>query len=249
MKGFYKTIALLVSLLGISNISCGELGGAIAIHETEEIGQAILHPIEGVGELRKNGKDSFKEYLGKRIIGGAIVAVVGIVAIIWYYRSRKNAADGGAGNGVPAGGAAPDAAPEEALAAAVRTPLHDAAYNGDIGEVSRLIGENNILINSQDTQECTPLHWAASRHIGIVRVLLEARADKDAKDNGGGTPLHWAVYYRQTEIVQVLLEAGADKDVQNKNGDTPLDLAIAIGHDDIIALLQASRQPKGCYIL
>ncbi|MDR3285339.1 MAG: hypothetical protein LBS83_01500, partial [Holosporales bacterium] len=73
MKRFYKTTALLVSLLGISNISCGELGGAIAIHETEEIGQAILHPIERVGELWKNGKDSFKEHLVEWIIGAVVV--------------------------------------------------------------------------------------------------------------------------------------------------------------------------------
>jgi hypothetical protein len=94
MKGFYKTTALLVSLFGISNISCGAAGDAIAIHETEKIGQVTLHSIEGGGDWLKNGKDYLKEHPGKcigAIVGiSAVVAVAAIALIIRYVRNHTD---------------------------------------------------------------------------------------------------------------------------------------------------------------
>jgi len=37
------------------------------------------------------------------------------------------------------------------------------------------------------------MHWAARNgHGEVVRLLLEAGADRDARDNGGWTPMHLA---------------------------------------------------------
>ncbi|MDR3285085.1 MAG: hypothetical protein LBS83_00180, partial [Holosporales bacterium] len=116
MKGFYKTTALVSLLgLGISNISCGELGDARAIHDTLGIGQAMLQP-RGAWNLLENGRNYFKEH-PVRCVGGAAVAVgiLAVGAIIWY---RRNVAPAGAGGVAPVPGA-PGVAPGAVVAPGV----------------------------------------------------------------------------------------------------------------------------------
>jgi ankyrin repeat protein len=64
------------------------------------------------------------------------------------------------------------------------TPLHLAVayeFNDDIVRMLLRFGAN---INAQDNNGNTPLHIAASRgHIGVVQVLVEAGANKEARDN------------------------------------------------------------------
>ncbi|MFC1793884.1 ankyrin repeat domain-containing protein, partial [Planctomycetota bacterium] len=43
----------------------------------------------------------------------------------------------------------------------------------------------------------------------IVRLLVEAKADINAKDEEGNTPLHDASRTGKIEVVQLLIEAGA----------------------------------------
>jgi ankyrin repeat protein len=58
----------------------------------------------------------------------------------------------------------------------------------------------------------------------IVRTLLAAGVDPDARDTGGNTPLHEAVAGDGTNLVAAveLLNAGADVNAQNSDGQTPL---------------------------
>lgn len=73
----------------------------------------------------------------------------------------------------------------------------------------------------------TPLHVAAERgNTEVVKLLLEAKADIDPKDDDGKTPLHWAVHSGRSEAVKVLIEAGADINARDNDGNTPLDIAI-----------------------
>lgn len=75
----------------------------------------------------------------------------------------------------------------------------------------------------------------------VVRTLVEAGADVDAKFTGHHTetPLHWAASSNDVEVLQVLLDAGADI---NATGaviaeGTPLDDAVAFGQWDAAHLL------------
>ena len=43
-----------------------------------------------------------------------------------------------------------------------------------------------------------------------ARVLIEAGADVNAKNNGGWTPLYYGAQERRLEIAKVLIEAKAD---------------------------------------
>ena len=50
-------------------------------------------------------------------------------------------------------------------------------------------------------------------------------ADKEASDDDGWTPLHFAALRGHLSVVQYLCEQGADKDARDNIGRTPLDLA------------------------
>jgi ankyrin repeat protein len=61
------------------------------------------------------------------------------------------------------------------------------------------------------------LHSAAeNRHTELVQLLLEHKADIDAKTSCGETALLWAALEGQVEVVQQLLETGADVEIKNK---------------------------------
>ena len=62
---------------------------------------------------------------------------------------------------------------------------------------------------------------AQSGHVEVVRLLLEAGADKDVADDDGATALMEAAYRGHVEVVRLLLEAGADKDMASNWATQP----------------------------
>ena len=97
-------------------------------------------------------------------------------------------------------------------------PLHFAAEYGRDGVVAQLIsvGAN---VNCRNCFGQTPLHLATS--LACVRILISAKADIHALDDGGYTPL-LAACLRPVEIVDALLREGADIDHVPQNGVTAL---------------------------
>lgn len=67
----------------------------------------------------------------------------------------------------------------------------------------------------------TPLHFGAnSRDLETVRALLDAGADPNAREFGGSTPLHSAVY-GSPAIMRLLLDSGADPSLASDYRGTP----------------------------
>ena len=72
----------------------------------------------------------------------------------------------------------------------------------------------------------------------------------NAVDNGGCTPLFWAVYAGRPECATVLLAAGAAVNHRMNGGDTPLDYALsrADGSEaraEMVVLLEAAGGLRG----
>ena len=72
------------------------------------------------------------------------------------------------------------------------TPLHLAAYSGLLWLAAKLIDSGHEAdVNMSDSFGGTALYWAArSGHEALVRLLLEHKADVNAKCNNGQTALH-----------------------------------------------------------
>ena len=57
----------------------------------------------------------------------------------------------------------------------------------------------------------------------LVERALACGADVNAKNDNGGTPLHYAAYRNDNSaVIEALLEAGADVNAKNDDGNTPL---------------------------
>ena len=60
-------------------------------------------------------------------------------------------------------------------------------------------------------------------------ALLRAKADVNAAQPDGSTPLAWAVHLGQRAMAEALLDAGANADTVDEYGETPVTLAAANG--------------------
>jgi len=71
-------------------------------------------------------------------------------------------------------------------------------------------------------------------------ALIAQRADVNAAEPDGTTPLHWAVHHGDLEVAQRLIRAGAKVNVKNDYGSTPMSEAAMLGRVDLLeALLKA----------
>ena len=80
---------------------------------------------------------------------------------------------------------------------------------------------------------------AGPKHVipELIKLLIEAGANVNAKENDGRTPLMCAADKGHSEIVKLLIENGADVNAKNNYGHTSLMCAAGKGHTEIVKLL------------
>lgn len=85
------------------------------------------------------------------------------------------------------------------------SPLHAAAYLGNMGAVNVLLDFGADARSTSHPRGCTPLHCAAlGGHASIVRKLIDAGADEAAKDGRGRTAARYASRAGHAECAQLL---------------------------------------------
>lgn len=107
-----------------------------------------------------------------------------------------------------------------------QTPLHAAAWKGDVVQIQSLIA-GGADVNSASSFGTTPLHAAAvNNQLPAIKVLLELGARVDARDGLGRTPLFAALEVGATRsVIEALLTAGAAADVRDNAGKTAVEVA------------------------
>src|SRR5215472_11790230 len=126
------------------------------------------------------------------------------------------------------------------------TALMRCSHTGSIEAVKSLLARGADVNAKSIAQENTALIWAvAQKHADVVRVLIEHKADVEARTNTGFTPLLFAAQQGDADSAQMLLNAGADINEATPDGDTPLLIASASGHEAFsIFLLEHGANPN-----
>ena len=115
-----------------------------------------------------------------------------------------------------------------------QTPLHIAADCWeDCHELCKDLLEHGADINVRDENDDQPLHLACKRgHINTGKDLISRKADTNAVNNLGQTPLHTVAggWKDCLDLCKDLLEHGADINIMDEVNDQPLHLACKRGH-------------------
>ena len=116
--------------------------------------------------------------------------------------------------------------------------LHVAVRAGDVDKVRSLVAKG-MNVNERDSLGGTALHDAAwAGDLRMAQLLLDWKADPNARhQEGGSTPLHYAVITNHPEFAALLLSRGADPKAASGSGATSLHLAANRGFTTIIELL------------
>ncbi|RAL65362.1 hypothetical protein DID88_000930 [Monilinia fructigena] len=127
-----------------------------------------------------------------------------------------------------------------ALTAAVACRCKNATCIVD--EIIRFGADVNVVYDTE-----TVLMYCVS-YPPIIKLLIKAGANLEAKDRDEETVLHKAVKANRDDSVRILLEAGADLQGKNYEGKTALDLAKELKHTgqklEIINLLMAAMTER-----
>ena len=76
-------------------------------------------------------------------------------------------------------------------------------------------------------------------NIEAIKQHLAAGTDVNAKNEWGGTPLHFATFGSHKEVVELLIAKGADVNAKDGVGETPLHWAAKEGNKEVVELLIA----------
>ncbi len=102
--------------------------------------------------------------------------------------------------------------------------LQAAVVANDLESVKILLAEGADVDEKEAASGSTPLITAALfGNADIAKVLIDAGANINAKNNDGSTALHTAAFLCHPEVLKLLLAHGADKSIRNNGGSTALE--------------------------
>lgn len=119
-----------------------------------------------------------------------------------------------------------------------RTPLYQAASLGDGLPIVKLLLTQGADPNIAIANGRTPLMAAAARgDVEAMRLLVEAKAQVDARNGAGESALMLAAGDGSPRAVQFLLEHGADARARTKRNETALGNAATTGNEETVRML------------
>ncbi len=116
------------------------------------------------------------------------------------------------------------------------TPLEKAVQQGRTRVIAYLLGEG-MLTRSEESLRAGLKAASQAARLDVCRMLLDAGADPNRLDAGGGLPLLRAAHSGRLEVCRMLLDAGADPNRADAGGGMPLLWAAYAGHRAVVELL------------
>ncbi|KAF2105902.1 ankyrin repeat-containing domain protein, partial [Lophiotrema nucula] len=123
------------------------------------------------------------------------------------------------------------------------SPLYWAAWVGRADTVAYLLA-NGANPNQPTNTKTTPLH-AAADNTNIMTMLLSKKANIDARDDKGCTPLMWAIRWTNQSGVEILLRREASIGIVDTEGQTALHFAERFASTPIAETLLNSSADVG----
>ncbi len=110
-----------------------------------------------------------------------------------------------------------------------------AAYQGQVGDIERLLREGADINARELGDGATPLIVATQReHVPVVRLLLSRGANVNAHDDRGQTAL---MYVSNDDIARLLIQRGADINAKGDDGAAMLMRAAGEGRVEVVRVL------------
>jgi ankyrin repeat protein len=120
-------------------------------------------------------------------------------------------------------------------------PLALAAFFGYPETVKLLLARGaDVGQAARNPMKIQALHSAVTNSLATVKLLVEAGAPVNAKQDKGWAPLHEAVNRGDLEMTRYLLAHGADHRQQNDEGKSAIGIAADKGNQDMLKLLKGA---------
>ena len=105
--------------------------------------------------------------------------------------------------------------------------IHTAVVTGNLDALKQHIAAGTNINEKDPFGGSSPLISASVfGKPEAAKILIDAGADINFKNNDGSTALHTAAFFCRPEIVKMLLDKGADKTIKNKYGSTAYESVI-----------------------
>jgi Ankyrin repeats (3 copies)/Ankyrin repeat len=127
-----------------------------------------------------------------------------------------------------------------AFMAFTKNDLIRAIERGQVEKALSLI-RAGVDLNAQEGGRMALHESVRKGAVDIVRALLAAHADADAKDASGVTPLMAAAKSKNPELARLLIDGGANVNTRDPGGETPLMRAAISGNAEICQALIRAR--------
>ena len=99
-----------------------------------------------------------------------------------------------------------------------------AVKNGDLDNVTKIIGDKKLDINSELSSGRSPLLFASDYgQLNVCEYLVSLGAEVNQKDKHGITPLLAAIWEGHVDVCQFLISKGAEKNGTAPSGVSYLD--------------------------
>jgi thioredoxin-related protein len=120
-----------------------------------------------------------------------------------------------------------------------------AVQSGSVDEVRRLLASGSDPDDADDLGD-TPVHHAVGGEVAILKTLLDAGANPNARNSGGISPVMLAFGSGRTDMIELLRKAGARVDILDYGGASAYDWALRGGHralaESVKAEIEASQR-------